>query len=49
MAMRRGAHSGKVMKALGSKAHQTVFSDNYDPDALDPMDALPNTFAEHDA
>jgi acetolactate synthase-1/3 small subunit len=38
-----------VMKALGSKAHQTVFSDNYDPDALDPMDALPNTFAEHDA
>ena len=49
MAMRRGAHSGKVMKALGSKAHQTVFSDNNDPDALDPMDALPNTFAEHDA
>ena len=48
MAMRRGAHSGKVMKALGSKAHQTVFS-NLDPDALDPMDALPNTFAEHDA
>ena len=49
MAMRRGAHSGKVMKALGSKAHQTVFNSNDDPDALDPMDALPNTFAEHDA
>jgi len=49
MAMRRGAHSGKVMKALGSKAHQTVFNINEDPDALDPMDALPNTFAEHDA
>ena len=47
MAMRRGAHSSKVMKALGSKAHQTVFS-NLDPDALDPMDALPNQFAEHD-
>ncbi len=49
MAMRRGAHSGKVMKALGSRAHQTVFDTNDDPDALDPMDALPNTFAEHDA
>jgi acetolactate synthase I/III small subunit len=48
MAMRRGAHSGRVMKALGSAAHQTIFSDQ-DPDALDPMDALPNTFAEHDA
>ena len=47
MAMRRGAHSSKVMKALGSKAHQTVFS-NLDPDALDPMDALPNQFEEHD-
>src|ERR1700710_3039230 len=47
MAMRRGAHSSRVMKALGSKAHQTVFS-NLDPDALDPMDALPNSFAEHD-
>jgi acetolactate synthase-1/3 small subunit len=47
MAMRRGAHSSRVMKALGSKAHQTVFN-NLDPDALDPMDALPNSFAEHD-
>ena len=47
MAMRRGAHSSKVMKALGSRAHQTVFS-SIDPDALDPMDALPNQFAEHD-
>ncbi|MGI4755877.1 MAG: acetolactate synthase small subunit [Janthinobacterium lividum] len=48
MAMRRGAHSSKVMKALGSKAHQTVFDQNEDPDALDPMDSLPNQFAEHD-
>ena len=48
MAMRRGAHSSKVMKALGSKTHQTVFDHNDDPDALDPMDSLPNQFAEHD-
>ncbi len=48
MAMRRGAHSSKVMKALGSKAHQTVFDGSEDPDALDPMDSLPNQFAEHE-
>lgn len=48
MAMRRGAHSSRVMKALGSKAHQTVFDGNEDPDALDPMDSLPNQFAEHE-
>lgn len=48
MAMRRGRHTGKVMKALGSKAHQTVFQ-GLDPDALDPMEALPNEFADHDA
>lgn len=48
MAMRRGAHSTKVMKALGSKAHQTVFDGNEDPDALDPMDSLPNQFLEHE-
>ena len=48
MAMRRGAHSSKVMKALGSKAHQTVFDGNEDPDALDPMDSLPNQFVEHE-
>lgn len=49
MAMRRGQHSGRVMKALGSKAHQTSFDDALDPDALDPMDALPNQFAEHES
>lgn len=48
MAMRRGSHGGKVMKALGSAKHQTVFNLQEDPDALDPMDALPNQFAEHD-
>lgn len=48
MAMRRGAHSSRVMKALGSKAHQTVFDGSEDPDALDPMDSLPNQFVEHE-
>lgn len=48
MAMRRGAHSSRVMKALGSKAHQTVFDGSEDPDALDPMDSLPNQFAERE-
>lgn len=49
MAMRRGKHTGRVMKALGSKAHQTAFEDADDPDALDPGNTLPNQFADHDA
>ena len=48
MAMRRGAHSNRVMKALGSKAHQTDYTGDDDPDALDPMDSLPNQFVEHE-
>ena len=49
MAMRRGQHSGRVMKALGSRAHQMEDDPNDDPDVLDPMNTLPNQFADHDA
>ena len=49
MAMRRGAHSSRVMRALGSKHHQQTFDQTADPDALDPMDAMPNQFQEHEA
>ncbi len=49
MAMRRGAHSSRVMRALGSKAHEASYDLNEDPDALDPMNTLPNQFADHDA
>ena len=49
MAMRRGQHSGRVMKALGSKAHQLEDDLNDDPDVLDPMNTLPNQFADRDA
>lgn len=49
MAMRRGQHNGRVMKALGSKAHQFEDDPSDDPDVLDPMNTLPNQFADHDA
>ena len=49
MAMRRGAHSSRVMRALGSKSYQQTFDETADPDALDPMDTLPNQFADHEA
>ena len=48
MAMRRGKHTSRVMKALGSKAHQDHESP-LDPDALPPSERIPNQFAEHDA
>lgn len=47
MAMRRGKHTSRVMKALGSKEH------NEDVPSLTSVlseeDRLPNQFAEHDA
>ncbi len=49
MAMRRGQHSTRVMKALGSKAHQLEDDLADDPDVLDPMNTLPNQFADHEA
>lgn len=44
MAMRRGLHTGRVLKALGSRDHK-------EPDypGLAPDDTLPDQFAEHDA
>ena len=48
MAMRRGKHTSRVLKALGSapvplKPHEFP---ELDPDALDPEDMLPNAFDE---
>lgn len=44
MAMRRGKHTSRVLKALGSKEYKDA---NYPPLAQDEI--LPNQFAEHDA
>ncbi|MBS1814690.1 MAG: acetolactate synthase small subunit [Acidobacteria bacterium] len=44
MAMRRGKHTSRVLKALGSKDHGDA---EFPPLAAD--EALPNQFAEHDA
>jgi len=46
MAMRRGKHTSRVMRALGSKKYQIG-----DPDypGTSDEDILPNQFAEHDA
>ncbi len=49
MAMRRGQHSTRVMRALGSKPHQLEDDPTTDPDTLDPMNTLPNQFADHEA
>ncbi len=49
MAMRRGQHTTRVMRALGSKPHQLDTDTWDDPDTLDPMNTLPNQFADHEA
>jgi acetolactate synthase-1/3 small subunit len=48
MAMRRGKHTSRVMKALGTRADNGEAVDllDLDPDALPEEDALPNAFDE---
>jgi acetolactate synthase-1/3 small subunit len=50
MAMRRGQHTPRVLKALGSpalKPHEFPDLDHdLDPDALDPEETIPNAFDE---
>jgi acetolactate synthase-1/3 small subunit len=48
MAMRRGKHTSRVLKALGGAATPLKPSDfpELDPDALDPDEMLPNAFDE---
>jgi acetolactate synthase-1/3 small subunit len=49
MAMRRGQHTSRVMKALGSATTlPPAHFPTLDPDALDPEETLPNEFAEDD-
>jgi acetolactate synthase-1/3 small subunit len=48
MAMRRGHHTTRVLKALGTTPgglHPAHFP-TLDPDALDPEETLPNAFDE---
>src|ERR1700722_1105655 len=47
MAMRRGAHTTRVLKALGTKGRATTKS--HDPDALPKPETLPDEFPEDDA
>jgi len=56
MAMRRGHHTSRVLKALGTgtAAGSAVTEEgpdllDLDPDALPPDEALPNQFDDHDA
>jgi acetolactate synthase-1/3 small subunit len=48
MAMRRGKHTSRVMKALGTRADNGEAVDllDLDPDALPEEGALPNAFDE---
>ncbi len=48
MAMRRGKHTSRVLKALGTKGDAAEGVDllNLDPDALSEDEALPNAFDE---
>ncbi len=48
MAMRRGKHTSRVLKALGSAPRQLTPAEfpELDPDALDPEEMLPNAFDE---
>jgi acetolactate synthase-1/3 small subunit len=45
MAMRRGQHTSRVLKALGTKAEREDLLD-VDPDALPEDEALPNEFED---
>lgn len=53
MAMRRGHHTGRVMKALGNAGRNNFDSHDqnaeFDPDALPQDETLPNQFDEHEA
>ena len=52
MAMRRGHHSSRVLKALGSKPDNpnASFAEGaFDPDALPGEETIPNQFDEHEA
>ena len=52
MAMRRGHHTSRVLKALGSKlgkVNTNAEDDVLDPDALPGEEIIPNQFDEHEA
>jgi acetolactate synthase-1/3 small subunit len=49
MAMRRGQHTSRVMRALGSHATSPENFPEIDPDALPEDEALPNAFDESEA
>ena len=50
MAMRRGHHTGRVVKALGgTPANFNSDDDALDPDALPEPETLPHQFGEHEA
>ncbi len=48
MAMRRGQHTNRVLKALGSRPDNFNSHHVLDPDALPEEETLPNQFDEHD-
>ena len=48
MAMRRGQHTNRVLKALGTKPDPTEPA-ALDPDALPEDETLPNEFEDQDA
>jgi acetolactate synthase I/III small subunit len=49
MAMRRGQHTNRVLKALGSKPDNFHSHHALDPDALEEAETIPNQFDEHEA
>ena len=50
MAMRRGHHTSRVLKALGSRGDALGVQDDLaDPDALPVGEGIPNQFDEHEA
>ena len=56
MAMRRGKHTSRVLKALGTRQGGALLeevqpgtSPDFDPDALPDDDTLPNQFDDHDS
>ena len=49
MAMRRGKHTSRVLKALGSRGEVCAVEDVLDPDALPVGEGIPNQFDEHEA
>ncbi len=48
MAMRRGKHTSRVLKALGNQPSPINSDQMIDPDALPEEETLPNQFDEHD-